>query len=169
MKFLCVRCDEAMKIEKTEGPDEGSLSIFFQCPGCMIQVALLTNPMETQLVKSLGVKIGGAAVPSEPYEQIRGGIQGERSCMFMERASPGETGHPDRSEGAERLRQPEGSCSDEQEDLPEWSMEARARLSRVPGFVRPMVEKTILSYARQKGYRLITDTVMDEAKKATGM
>ena len=65
MKFLCVKCDEPMKLEKTAGPDRvGSLSVLYHCPKCSHQIAMLTNAFETQLVTSLGVKIGpdGAAV-----------------------------------------------------------------------------------------------------------
>ena len=59
MKFLCVKCDEPMKIQKTRGPDEaGSLSVLVVCPKCSQEFAMLTNSFETQLVGSLGVKIG---------------------------------------------------------------------------------------------------------------
>ncbi|HLC43424.1 MAG TPA: hypothetical protein VJO34_17595 [Methylomirabilota bacterium] len=64
MKFLCVSCDEPMKFSGSEGPDEGSLSVTFGCPNCGYQVAMLTNPFETQMVRSLGVKIGGRALPA---------------------------------------------------------------------------------------------------------
>ncbi|MFQ5640240.1 MAG: PCP reductase family protein [bacterium] len=70
MKFLCVSCDEQMKIKGTRGPDEGSVTVLFQCPGCGWEVGMLTNPHETQLVQSLNVKIGPqkkeAASPSCP-------------------------------------------------------------------------------------------------------
>ncbi len=71
MKFLCVACDEAMKYAEAQGPEAGSLSVVFHCPHCGYRVALLTNPWETQLVRSLGVVIGGRTVPSEPLELVR--------------------------------------------------------------------------------------------------
>ena len=71
MKFLCLDCDEPMKLLKAEGPDEGSLSVVFRCPECGFRVAMLTNPFETQLVRSLGVKVGGRTVPAEPFEHVR--------------------------------------------------------------------------------------------------
>jgi len=37
---------------------------------CGRVIAMLTNPMETQLVSSLGVEIGGRTVPAEPFETI---------------------------------------------------------------------------------------------------
>ncbi|MFQ5794650.1 MAG: PCP reductase family protein [Candidatus Bipolaricaulia bacterium] len=71
MKFLCVECDEAMKFVEAEGPEEGSLSVLFRCSRCGQTVALLTNPWETQLVRSLGVVIGGQTVPPEPLQLVR--------------------------------------------------------------------------------------------------
>jgi hypothetical protein len=35
---------------------------------------MLTNPMETQLVSSLGVEIGGRTVPAEPFEMLRANV-----------------------------------------------------------------------------------------------
>src|SRR5919198_1247293 len=64
MKFLCLDCDEPMKLHSTAGPDEGSLTVTFRCPQCGVRVAMLTNPFETQMVRSLGVKVGGRTVPA---------------------------------------------------------------------------------------------------------
>lgn len=58
MKFLCVPCDTPMKLQATAPPDRGSLSVVYGCPACGYEMAMLTNPYETQLVQSLGVKIG---------------------------------------------------------------------------------------------------------------
>src|SRR5262245_38578772 len=43
MKFLCLDCDEPMKLYSTEGPDQGSLAVTFRCPTCGFRVAMLTN------------------------------------------------------------------------------------------------------------------------------
>ena len=72
MKFLCVKCDEQMKFIKSDTPEEGSVSIIFGCSKCNNQTAMLTNPQETQLVKTLGVSIGGGAVPHEPLTLTKG-------------------------------------------------------------------------------------------------
>ena len=85
MKFLCVECDEAMRLAETRGPDRGSMTVVFGCPACGRQTAMLTNASETQVVRSLGVKIGGQSVPAEPMEGIRTGlaassVRGFRSC-----------------------------------------------------------------------------------------
>lgn len=61
MKFLCVLCDEPMKLIETAPPDRGSLSLVYECPQCAHRIAMLTNPYETQVVGSLGVKVGPAA------------------------------------------------------------------------------------------------------------
>ncbi len=58
MKFLCVSCDEAMKLTDVAPPDRGSLSVVYRCPNCAHEIAMLTNPYETQVVGSLGVQVG---------------------------------------------------------------------------------------------------------------
>src|SRR5580765_68412 len=77
MKFLCLDCDQPMKLHGTQGPDEGSLTVTFRCPECGFRVAMLTNPFETQMVKSLGVKVGNApAAAPEPFQHLRGAMAG---------------------------------------------------------------------------------------------
>ncbi len=69
MKFLCVRCDEPMKLQSA-GPDAaGSITALYACPTCAHQIAMLTNAYETQLVQSLGVKIGPGG--GEPAAESR--------------------------------------------------------------------------------------------------
>ena len=59
MKFLCVQCDQQMSLSEAGPPDEGgSLSIEYGCPECDTRIRMLTNASETQVVTSLGVKIG---------------------------------------------------------------------------------------------------------------
>lgn len=70
MKFLCVECDQQMAFGERRLPGDGTLAATFKCPECGRVVAMLTNPMETQLVSSLGVEIGGRTVPAEPFEMI---------------------------------------------------------------------------------------------------
>ena len=61
MKFLCVPCDSPMKLQTVGPPERGSLSVVYSCPECGYEMAMLTNPYETQVVQSLGVRIGPAA------------------------------------------------------------------------------------------------------------
>ena len=58
MKFLCVPCDTPMKLQTVVPPDRGSLSVVYSCPECGYEIAMLTNAYETQVVQSLGVRIG---------------------------------------------------------------------------------------------------------------
>lgn len=65
-----------MSLSETRGPDEGSMTVVFACPACGHETAMLTNAMETQVVRSLGVTIGGRTVPSEPMEMVRSSLRG---------------------------------------------------------------------------------------------
>ncbi len=67
MKFLCVSCDEAMKLTLAKPPDRGSLTIVYRCPGCAHEIAMLTNPYETQVVSSLGVQVGPEGEAKCPF------------------------------------------------------------------------------------------------------
>ncbi|MBI3270039.1 MAG: PCP reductase family protein [Planctomycetes bacterium] len=70
MRFLCVPCDEPMRLERSEGPEAGSITAVFACPRCGHAVAMLTNPMETQVVRSMNVRIG------RPETSAAGGADG---------------------------------------------------------------------------------------------
>jgi len=64
MKFLCVTCDEPMTLTRADPPDGGgSITAVFVCPTCDHRIAMLTNAHETQMVQSLGVRIGPAEEP----------------------------------------------------------------------------------------------------------
>jgi len=66
MKFLCIECDRQMTFEERALPGDGTLAVAFRCPTCGRSVAMLANPYETQLVSSLGVRIGGTTIDEEP-------------------------------------------------------------------------------------------------------
>ena len=70
MKFLCVACDEAMKLIEARPPERGSLSVVYRCLKCEHEIAMLTNPFETQVVGSLGVKIGGESGDSCMFDHL---------------------------------------------------------------------------------------------------
>jgi DNA-directed RNA polymerase subunit RPC12/RpoP len=167
MKFLCLDCDQPMKLHSTEGPDEGSLTVTFRCPECGFRVAMLTNPFETQMVRSLGVKVGGRAVPPEPFEHLRSTLAGARPDAFegggpaAEREGPGCPFAAAFGEAAAwSASEPSGVT---------WEPGAEARLERVPLFIRAMARRSIERYAEGKGYRTVTDAVMDEARAVFGM
>ena len=145
MKFLCVECDRQMTFEERRLPGDGTLAAAFKCPACGRVVGLLTNPMETQLVASLGVKIGGTTIDAEPLETIRSQVTTGRDDAFDDQA-PRPTPH-----------------------APRWSSDAEARLDRVPTFVRGMVKKIYGDYAREHGIAEITPAVMDTARTELGL
>ena len=142
MKFLCVECDQQMAFAQRALPGDGTLAATFKCPKCGRVVALLTNPMETQLVSSLGVEIGGRTVPAQPLETVRKMVTTGRDDAFDE-------GRPN--------------------GTPTWSPDAQDRLSRVPNFVRGMVKKIYTDYARERGIAEITPAIMDSARSELGL
>jgi hypothetical protein len=154
-----------MKLHGTEGPDEGSLTVTFRCPECGFRVAMLTNPFETQMVRSLGVKVGGRTVPPEPFEQLRSTMAGPRPDAFEGAGgasdAPG-SGCPFAAAlGETAAAAPPGGIA--------WTPEAEARLERIPSFIRPMARRSIERFAEDKGYASVTGTVMDEARTVFGM
>jgi hypothetical protein len=145
MKFLCVECDQQMAFEERGLPGDGTLAATFKCPACGRVVAMLTNPMETQLVASLGVEIGGRTVPAQPLETVRRMVATGRDDAFAEDRQPA-TGN-----------------------TPSWSPDAQERLTRVPNFVRGMVKRIYVDYAKERGIAEITPAVMDTARAELGL
>jgi hypothetical protein len=163
MKFLCLSCDEGMKLETASGPHDGSLEAIFVCPRCRYRVVMLTNPWETQLVQTLGVKVGGQAAPMRPYEQVLGSlVQSESAGLELGGDESTRPGCP----FADMLGQAAQTTS-----LPGvlWSEAARIRIERIPSFIRPMVQRAIERYALEQGHQLISDGIMDEARSKLGM
>jgi hypothetical protein len=143
MKFLCVLCDQPMKLVEMAPPDRGALAIVYECPECAHRIAMLTNPLETQLVTSLGVQIGPGQgdISKCPFS---GMVQG-----MTEPAS------------ADAAAKPAGSVA--------WTDAALERLQRIPDFVRPMARTGIEQYARERGLSEIDEGVLDHAKDHFGM
>ncbi len=169
MKFLCLDCDQPMKLLKTDGPDEGSLTVTFRCPECGFRVAMLTNTFETQMVKSLGVKIGAEpTATAAPFEYLRSSLAGTRPDAFEhEPSSAAATGEGGGCPFAGMLA---GQSAPEPAPAGlTWTAEAEERLERIPSFIRPMARRAIERLAESKGYATITGAVMDEARGSFGM
>ena len=149
MKFLCIECDRQMAFAERELPGDGTLAAVFACPACGRSVAMLTNPMETQLVSSLGVQIGGRTVPEQPFELTRSAVASGREDAFAE---PQPAAAP--TTAAAR---------------PAWDDAARERLGRVPSFVRGMVQRIYADYAAERSISVITTEVMDTARRELGL
>lgn len=143
MKFLCLKCDEVMAFAERQLPGDGTLAAVFTCPACAHEMAMLTNPMETQLVSSLGVKIGGRSVPEQALELTRSTLAEPRAEVFA--AAPPSAGAVG------------------------WNAEARERLERVPSFVRGMVKRIYADYAHDHGIAEITPAIMDRARIELGL
>ncbi len=142
MKFICQSDNTVMEfVENVTSENGGSMSVKFQCPTCGRGIAMVTNPGETQMVRSLGVTIGHEALATspEPMPMIRSTLTGQAPPM----AASG----------------PE----------PVWSEAALKRLAAAPAFVQGMIRRLYGDYARQKGYAEITPAVMNEAREALGM
>jgi hypothetical protein len=155
-----------MKLHSTAGPDEGSLTVTFRCPECGFRVAMLTNPFETQMVRSLGVKVGGRTVPAEPFETLRSTMTGARADAFQPAASEG-GGQASGCPFAAALGGEASAAAAESALV--WEASAEARLANIPSFVRPMAKRSIERFAEGKGYTTITAAVMDEARTVFGM
>ena len=124
MKFLCVPCDTPMKLQTVAPPDRGSLSVFYSCPECGYEMAMLTNAYETQVVQSLGVKIG----PEGQADSASGG-----KCPFSGMIA-----------GTDQARPSEPPAV-------RWTAAAEARLANIPEFVRPMAKTGIERFAQERG------------------
>jgi len=143
MKFLCVPCDSPMKLQTVGPPERGSLSIVYACPECGYEMAMLTNAYETQVVQSLGVRIGPDG------EKEASGSKCPFSAMI-----PGTSELPS-------TRTPE---------LPiRWTAAAEARLTNVPEFVRPMARTGIEQFARDRGAAEVDEQILDAAREFFGM
>ena len=99
MKFLCVPCDSPMKLQTVGPPERGSLSVVYSCPECGYEMAMLTNAYETQVVQSLGVRIGPAEASAEagassgasskcPFTAMIPGMEGAADAFGPRRTDP---------------------------------------------------------------------------------
>lgn len=165
MKFLCVSCDEAMKLTRTAPPDAaGSLSVLFTCPACDRQIAMLTNAFETDMVSSLGVRIGPAAAATAMTE---GGAEGGGGAEADGAAAPAAAPAGSRCPFSGVVREMEQAAA--QPAGPVWTAAALSRLDNIPDFVRPMARQGIEHYASSNGYPEIDERVLEEARARFGM
>ena len=161
MKFLCIGCDNVMGFAERQLPGDGTMAAVFVCDSCGHEVAMLTNPMETQLVSSLGVKVGGRTVPEQPFELTRTGMAGARADAFVD--SPGGA-----AAGGESSRGP-GPSAPLTPGAVRWTDDATDRLARVPSFVRGMVKRIYADWAAEHGIAEITPEIMDTARSDLGL
>jgi hypothetical protein len=151
MKFLCVPCDSPMRLQSVVPPDRGSLSVVYSCPECGYEMAMLTNAYETQVVQSLGVKIGPGSRLGEDASTSHESEATTKGCPF--------SGMIPATDGA-------------LEDTPasvRWTAAAEARLANIPSFVRPMARTGIEQFARERGALEVDEKILDAAREFFGM
>jgi hypothetical protein len=150
MKFLCVPCDTPMKLQTVGPPERGSLSVVYSCPECGYEIAMLTNQFETQMVQSLGVRIGPAEASASANSSADQKADGPK-CPF---AGMIPTDTPNATSEAIPVR---------------WTSGAEARLANIPEFVRPMARTGIEKFARDKGALEVDEKILDDAREFFGM
>lgn len=190
MKFVCLNCETYMNFEKVEKPGEGSLGVFFGCPSCGAKFSMVTNPGETQMVASLGVKLGGRTAAAEPFEMTRGTLKDQAlaghdsmASYLNEKIQGGQpaTAAKSTDPAGKEAEKTAGGCpfsamvaemgltssgkpqNGGASDLT-WTPDAKEKLDRLPSFVKPMVQGSVEAYARKHGYKTITLQVMDDSK-----
>ena len=184
MKFLCVPCDQPMRLTTVKPPDRGSLSVVYSCAACGYEMAMLTNPYETQVVASLGVKVG-------PADEAATGAGGGAGAAGGAGAGGGAGKAADAARAVTTADDTEGGgkcpfagmipglMGGDAEAAPGgevraaaaplWTDAASARLESIPSFVRPMARTGIERFARERGYPTIDEKVLDEARAFFGM
>ena len=109
---------------------------------------MLTNAYETQVVQSLGVRIG----PDDwaTARRARPAPKCPFTAMMPARKAP-----PRRAPG---------------EPIPvRWTSAAEARLANIPEFVRPMARTGIERFARERGAAEVDEKILDAARDFFGM
>ena len=159
MKFLCVPCDSPMKLQSVGPPERGSLSVVYSCPECGYEMAMLTNAYETQIVQSLGVRIGPDRLGAEgaASSQAEASAKAGGGCPFAGMI-PGSPGRED------------AKPVQAGEPIPvRWTAAAEVRLEKVPAFVRPMARAGIEQFARDNGSLEVDEKILDAAREFFGM
>ncbi|OYT20251.1 MAG: hypothetical protein CCU26_07515, partial [Nitrospira sp. UW-LDO-01] len=87
MKFVCLNCETYMSLEKVEKPEEGSLGVFFACPSCSAKFSMVTNAGETNMMNSLGLKLGAKAEPAASMAGLRA-VAGNGQSVAATKPSP---------------------------------------------------------------------------------
>lgn len=183
MKFLCVPCDTPMRLQDVGQPDRGSLSVVYACPACGYEMAMLTNAYETQIVQSLGVRIGpdpsrGVSGVGSVGAAGAGGRAGAGDARGVPAGSvwrPGEKASGMSADPAGAGCPFAAMIPPLEEELAggpvpiRWTDAAEARLAKVPAFVRPMARAGIERFARERGAVEVDETLLDAAREAFGM
>ncbi len=179
MKFVCLNCETYMSLEKVEKPQEGSLGVFFACPSCNAKFSMVTNAGETNMMNSLGLKLGAKSEPAASMEGLRtlaGNGQGAQApkpnspapavaatAASLAKAPEKASGCPFSAMVAEMGLTNSGKPANGASEFT-WTADAKEKLERLPAFVKPMVQASVEGYARKQGVTTISLQVMDDSK-----
>ena len=158
MKFLCVPCDEQMKLKHAIGPEGGSVALVYACPVCSAEMAMMTNPHETQVVGSLGVTIGAGDDPAAAAAASKCPFTGMLADMGM----------PATATDAGENASPAGGGNGGPGGIP-WTAEARERLANIPDIVRTSAVAGIEKFAEDHGYDEVDAAVLERARSFFGI
>jgi hypothetical protein len=136
-----------MQLQTVGPPERGSLSVVYSCPECGYEMAMLTNAYETQVVQSLGVRIGPATGDAAASTSGTG-------CPFTAMIPGNGDVQPNKAGEPAAVR---------------WTAAAEARLANIPEFVRPMAKTGIEKFARERGALEVDEKILDAAKDFFGM
>jgi hypothetical protein len=136
-----------MKLQTVGPPERGSLSVVYSCPECGYEMAMLTNAYETQVVQSLGVRIG-------PENSVAASTTSGSGCPFTAMVPGMDSGDARGGQIGEPVR---------------WTAAAEARLANIPEFVRPMARTGIERFARERGAFEVDEQILDAARDFFGM
>ena len=156
MKFLCVACDEQMKLKHAIGPDGGSVALVYACPTCSAEMAMMTNPHETQVVSSLGIRIG----PEDGGEAAEAASKCPFTGMLAEMGAA--TAGNGNGDSREAIANGGG------DGIP-WTDEARERLANIPDIVRTSAVAGIEKFALDHGYEEVDAAVLERARTFFGL
>jgi hypothetical protein len=114
-------------------------------------MAMLTNAYETQVVQSLGVRIGPAAESAGSADAAaKQGASGSK-CPFSAMIPETEAARPGEPPAVR------------------WTAAAEARLANIPEFVRPMARTGIERFAQDNGATEVDEKILDAARDFFGM
>jgi Proto-chlorophyllide reductase 57 kD subunit len=140
-------------------------------------MAMLTNAYETQVVQSLGVRIGPGNLRAEGASAST-----QSATARPRRSSESEVGSASQAEALAEAgtgcpfsamipaAESEGRSRQADEPIPvRWTAAAEARLANVPEFVRPMARTGIERFARERGALEVDEAILDAARAFFGM
>jgi len=169
MKFLCVPCDSPMKLQTVAPPERGSLSIVYSCPECGYEIAMLTNAYETQVVQSLGVRIGPDMGEGASASLAEGSAEAGKCPFTAMIPTEGEARPFDSAQGRPFDSAQGGPGQAGDPIAVRWTAAAEARLANIPSFVRPMARTGIERFARERGLFEVDEKILEAAREFFGM